>query len=479
MVQDVLMADSQKHHQTAAEDRVSLREKIGLGLGRAVVDGTHGTLHVLLSPVYNVTLGVNPALISSVVFIQRLWDAMIDPFFGQFSDNFRSRWGRRIPLIFAAALPLALLFAALWWFPRGASEYALFWQLLLVSLVFYAAHSLFAMPLGGLLLEATDDYHERTRIVGVSFAFGFAVQVGSQWLFWLMQLNIFPDTITALRWVTGGCTLFFIVAGLAPVLLCRERLYKQVAVRQPHISLLSSLRAVRGNRSFIAVLCSRFASSFAVNMVGILPFYLNTYLVFGGNVKDATFAYGFIGSSYHVGALLTSLFVYPWLGRWLGKKRSLQVAAAILIVCCLLKILLYQPGQPWLQIIIISLNGVANAGFALVATAMLADIADYDEWQTGLRREAIFTSLLSWFEKAANASGSLLTGFLLVWIGFNAKLGVQSPWTLALMKYCYVVVPAVGALVVMLLIRRYGLSEEDVYGIKAELTRRRAAAGAV
>src|SRR4051812_31158407 len=90
------------HHQTAAQDRVSTREKIGLGLGRMVADGTHGSQYVLVNPIYNMQLGMNPALLSLIDFIKRFFDAMIDPLLGQFSDNFRSRWGRRIPLIAAA-----------------------------------------------------------------------------------------------------------------------------------------------------------------------------------------------------------------------------------------------------------------------------------------------------------------------------------------------------------------------------------------
>src|ERR1700710_2266913 len=93
---------------TASVDRVPVREKIGLGLGKVVADGTHGTLHVLVNPIYNMTLGLNPALISTIVFIQRLWDGMLDPVWGSFSDNFRSKWGRRRLLIAVAALPLAL-----------------------------------------------------------------------------------------------------------------------------------------------------------------------------------------------------------------------------------------------------------------------------------------------------------------------------------------------------------------------------------
>src|SRR6478736_10117603 len=92
---------------TPSSDRVPTGEKVGLSCGRVAVDGTHLTLHVLISPIYNVTMGLSPALVSTVVFVQRFWDAILDPIIGQFSDNFRSRWGRRLPLMAAGALPLA------------------------------------------------------------------------------------------------------------------------------------------------------------------------------------------------------------------------------------------------------------------------------------------------------------------------------------------------------------------------------------
>lgn len=465
--------DGQPGRTTAASDRVSAREKIGLGLGKVVADGTHGTLHVLVNPIYNMTLGVNPALISTIVFIQRLWDGMLDPLVGQFSDNFRSRWGRRCPLLVVSAVPLALLFAALWWFPAGATEGALFWHLLLVSLLFYTAHSLYAMPLGGLMIEATDDYHERTRVAGITLVFGFAFQIGSQWLFRLTQLSAFSSQISGLRWVTGICAGLFLVAGLLPALLCRERHYRRVASKQPRTSLLQNLRLVRENRSFFALLGTRFISSLGYNLVGMLGIYMNTYYVFGGDLKASALAYGFLGSSFHVSAILTSLFVYPPLARRFGKKRTLQAAIGVLIVGCACKLIVYQPGHPWLQFIVLTTNGAANAGLSLMAVAMLGDIADQDELKTGLRREAIFTSLLSWFEKAGNSIGSLLAGFILVWIGFNAKLGAQSAHTLALMKYSYFVAPTIGALLGLYLIRKYELNETRVYEIKDELARRR------
>ena len=464
-------------HVTAIRDRVSLREKVGLGLGKVVVEGTHGTLHVLVNPIYNMTLGLNPALISSIVFIQRLWDAMLDPIWGSFSDNFRSRWGRRRPLLAAALLPVAVLFTALWFFPRDAGSSGLFWHLLLVSLAFYAVHSIYSMPLGGLVLEATDDYHERTRLAAVTFTFGFAFQIASQWLFPLTQLAVFGDGITGLRWVAVGFGATFLIVGVAPVLLCRERLYVRVASRQPRVSLLKGLRAVRDNRPFLALLSVRFVLSFGYNLVGMLSIYMNTFFVFHGELRAAAWFYGFLGSSFHLTAIVSSLFLYPRLTRRHGKKRSLQIAIAVLLFGCACKLVVYQPDLPWLQFVVFASNGVASAGFALLATAMLGDVADLDEWMTGLRREALFASLLSWFEKAGNSLGSLLCGFLLVWIGFRSVPGAQSKETLRLMQLAYFAMPTLGSIIALWLIRRYDLSEDRAYEIKDSLARRRAAAG--
>lgn len=455
--------------------RVVRREQIGLGLGRVAADGTHGTLHLLVNPIYNMTLGLNPALISTVVFIQRLWDGLLDPLWGQFSDNFRSRWGRRIPLLAVAAVPLAVLFAAIWWFPRGASHGYLFWHLLLVSLAFYTAHSLFAMPLGALIVEATDDYHERTRIAGTTLAFGFGFQIASNWLFHFTHSTAFGDTITGVRWIAVGCSLLFLIAALAPVTLCRERNYGRVAAHQPRTSLIAGLKAVRKDRAFFSLLGARFVASFGYNIVGMLGIYMNTYYVFGGDLKRGAWAYGFLGSAYQVTSIVMAVFVYPSLSRRWGKKRTLQVAAGTLIVGCAGKLVLYQPELPWLQLIVLATNGAAGAGLALMVSAMIGDVADRDELLHGTRREALFTALMNWFDKAGTSFGLWLAGFVLLWIGFDAKAGAQSRETLELMKYCYAAAPATGAIIALLLIRRYDLTEGRVHEIRAELERRHAA----
>jgi len=464
----------QSQHETAKKDRVSLREKIGLGFGRVVTDGTHGTLHSLINPVYNMTLGVNPVLISTIIFIQRIWDAMLDPLFGQFSDNFRSKWGRRRPLLLLGAFPVCALFVMLWWFPHGASTQHLFWHLLFVSLGFYAAYALYTMPLNGLIVEATDDYHERTRLAGVALAFGFAAQIGIQWIFPLIQSSFFSNSITGVRYVSFGCGVLFLIAALVPVLFCRERLYEKVTAMQAPVRFWASLRAARRNRAFMSLLCARGIFSFGYNVVGMLSGYMQTYYVMGGDIRRAAPMAATLGSSFHVAAILMSLLVYPRIERHIGKRRTMQVACWVLVIDCIAKYWLYKPGCGWLPIGVIVMNGIASSGVSLMCIAMLGDISDQDEYRTGLRSEGLFVALMAWFEKAGNSLGSFLTGFILVWIGFDAKLGGQTTQTLQLMKWSYMFFPAAGALLALFFIGRYNLTQEQVYSIKDELARRRA-----
>jgi len=86
----------------------------------------------------------------------------------------------------------------------------------------------------------------------------------------------------------------------------------------------------------------------------------------------------------------------------------------------------------------------------------------------------LFVALLAWFEKAGDSLGSSLTGFILVWIGFSAKLGGQTEHSLGLMKWSYMIFPAAGALLALYFVSRYALTQDQVYSIKAELTRRHA-----
>ena len=65
---------------------------------------------------YNQVLGLPASWVSAALFVSLAIDAVTDPMVGSYSDNFRSKWGRRHLLMYAAALPsgicLYLVFSA-------------------------------------------------------------------------------------------------------------------------------------------------------------------------------------------------------------------------------------------------------------------------------------------------------------------------------------------------------------------------------
>lgn len=459
---------------TAPEDVVPRRQRWGIGLGKMVEEATQNSIHLLSSPILNMTLGVSPAALSTLAFLQRLCDAFTDPFFGSYSDNFRSRWGRRRPLMLAAAPLLAVFFVAIWFFPRDAGPVHLYVHVMVFSLLFYAAHSMYSVPLAGLALEATDDYHERTRLVAFMVVFGFIVNILSQWLFPLTQLEIFPDTITGLRWVVAIGGLFFLLTALAPVWLCEERLYGKVAANQPRLSLWASLKLARTVPGFIRLTIARTLYTFGYNIVSIFVIYMNTYYVFGGDVKASSVAFGFIGGAFHIVGLVVSVWVFPPLMRRWGKQPVFQISSMIMVIGCLLKFVLYRPGEPWWQLIITAANGAATAGMNLASFAMLGDMADVDELKNGVRREAMLGAIVTWVSKAGHSLGSLLSGFVLVWIGFDAMRGAQTEETLQAMKYAYILMPLAGALAAVFVARKITTTEREAYAVKAQLAGRRA-----
>lgn len=469
-----MSASPKQHHETRPEDRIPFLEKFGFAVGTLSAGGVSVTAYGLLNFIYNMTLGLSPALISTVVFIQNVATSILDPLLGQYSDNFRSRWGRRRPLMVLAAVPLVISFAAIYLFPRGLKEHGLFLWLLITLPVASLMISVYNCAFNALTIEATRDYHERIRLGTVvtltAIAFGLLVQ----WIFPFIQRPIFTDPIQGLRCVVIVASLFFLCAAFVPVLLCPEKQYAALAGKLSKSALLPNLLEARKNRPFLIILSIKFFAFFCYNIVGALGMYMNTYYIYGGDVKKAAATYGFLGSSYILAAF-ASLFVYPHIARMWGKKRTLQLAGCVLVVGCLCKLVVYQPKYPWLQLIVLMANGVAVQGMNFIVVTMVGDIVDYDELLFGKRREALYSSLIGWFEKAGSSLGTLLCGFLLVCIGFNAKTGAQGHHTLELMKYFYFLFPFVGAIFSIVAVSRYELTESRAYEIRDALKQRHAA----
>jgi Na+/melibiose symporter-like transporter len=90
------------------EELASVRTKLFYGSGSVAYGVKDHGFNTLLLFFYNRVVGLNSLSVSIAIFIVLFFDAFIDPIVGQVSDNLRSPLGRRHPLMYAAAVPVAL-----------------------------------------------------------------------------------------------------------------------------------------------------------------------------------------------------------------------------------------------------------------------------------------------------------------------------------------------------------------------------------
>ena len=179
-------------------------------------------------------------------------------------------------------------------------------------------------------------------------------------------------------------------------------------------------------------------------------------------------------------ALLTSIFTFgiiplaTWISTKLGKKRTFLITISISLVGYALKWVGYNPDYPYLLLVAAPFVSFGIGSLFTVVSAMVADVCDYDELETGKRREGMYGAVYWWMVKLGMTVAGLLAGFLLNASGFDVALGsVQPVKTLFLLRVFDVGIPIVTSAIAILIIATFDITEEKAHEIRLELEKRR------
>jgi GPH family glycoside/pentoside/hexuronide:cation symporter len=147
---------------TAASGALPLRLRLVHGAGAVAFGVKDNGFSFFLLIYYNQVLGMDPGLVSVALLIALLVDAMVDPLIGNLSDRTYTAWGRRLPWLYAAPIPLAFAWAMLWSPMTG--EAPSFFGLVGIAIVVRLLLSACEVPSISLVPEITQDYDERTTL---------------------------------------------------------------------------------------------------------------------------------------------------------------------------------------------------------------------------------------------------------------------------------------------------------------------------
>jgi len=460
---------------TARKDKVPFWQKLAIGFGEAASIGRQGIDHLAM-PIYNITLGVSPALVGSVLGLVRFVDAISDPLAGWLSDNSSSRWGRRKPFMFCAAIICGLIFPLFWFVPEGWSEMAYVAYLFTALMIYFASYSFFDIPLIALAFEATPDYHERTKVQAYKSVFVHSMGIISAWLFFVTQLDTFDGTMQGARIAGLAVGATIIVVGLIPTLTVREGFrsvaQQEVRSREKRLSFLKYVGLTLSNRPFLMICVIQVTMGLG-GAAGAFSIYIMIYHVYGGDTAAGSVLYGTWFTVYQI-ATVVSIPLVAWTATKLGKITTIQLFLCLNLIGAVLNWFVYTPVLPFLAVATAVVLGPSQTAFYTLIRSIIADICDHDELRNGLRREGSFGAMYSWIGKFVGSFTTALSGGFLVWVGFDAlQGGDQNPSTIFSMRLAFSCLPFTAAATALVVLAFFPLTQAKCRNIRLELEERR------
>ncbi|MGI8839424.1 MAG: MFS transporter [Caulobacteraceae bacterium] len=411
--------------------RVSTSTKLFYGVGSVAFGVKDNGFSYLLLIFYNQVVGLPALLVGAAIMIAMTFDAFLDPIVGQMSDNWRSRWGRRHPFMYAAALPVAVSYLALW-NPPHWSKGELFWYLVGVAIVIRTFITFYEVPSSALAAELTQGYDERTVLLSYRYFFAW---IGGLALYLItFSFLLVPDARHAVGQTNPvGYSRYGLLAALimfATILISAAGTHRHIPTfRVPpvrHLGLIAMARemiATWSNRSFLFLTLSGLAVSMAAGLGASTNIYFLTYFWEFSSAQIGLLVVGVFAS-----AIMALMAAGP-LSRRFGKRGSAIGLIALSVVVGLAPMTmrlvhLAPPNHTAALFTLVFGQSIVSTALYIAGTtlisAMIADVVEDGELKTGRRAEGLFFSASTLVAKAVSGIGIFLAAAIIELIGFPA-----------------------------------------------------------
>ena len=471
------------HYVTDAKDRVPIIQKAAFGAGHLVNNLMPGALGIFMFFLLT-AFGMDPFLAGLLGGLPRLFDAITDPIMGFISDNTKSRFGRRRPYIFVGAIVSGVLFALLWQLDAENSQMYNFFYFLGFSLLYLIGNTIFATPLIGLGYEMTSDYNERTRLMAFSQVVGQIAWMVVPW-FWVLiaNPNLFDTQAEGVRTLSVIVAGIGIVLGVLPAIFCKGIDSSKMENRKKLTfrtifsnlkDLLQGIVQVSKNKPFMRLCGATFLVFNGFQMVASFSYFIIVFYMFKG---DYALAGNWPAWFSTVSAVVTAFLVIPvisMMARKVGKRNAFIIATAISVVGYALKWWGFNPEIPWLIFMPIPMMSFGIGGLFTLMMSMTADVCDLDELNNGMpRKEGTFGAIYWWMVKLGQALALVLGGLVLKIVGFDQNVSLQAAETITKLRIADIAIPGLTALLAIVVMLKYDLTEEKAREIKETLESRR------
>jgi GPH family glycoside/pentoside/hexuronide:cation symporter len=448
--------------------------KLAFGFGAIAFGVKDNGFSILLLIFYNQVVGVPATIVGWAVFLALVLDAFVDPMVGHFSDGLRTRWGRRHPFIYLSAVPAGLFFLLLW-NPPEVGNLAMFFYIFGIAFLVRATMSCFEVPMAALGPELTSDYHERTRIYGLRFFFGWfggATMLLFTFAILLAPTPDYPDgQLNPAGYRDYAIIASFIISSV--ILVAAIGTHSEIKylpqTNHERVSLAETFRRIFGslsNRAFlILMLCTLFANIAQGVSFGLITYFITYFWEFA----SSSLALYVIALMFGIGG---AAVLAARVSRNIGKRRA---AVIFLLIGVVLHPIPYvarvldlfptndDPMLLPLVLFFVAVGTGASVAALILKVSMLTDVIEDDAEKSGRRSEGLFFAGNFFVQKCVSGAAVVVSATILTIASFpdRAISGEVPVSVLNNLALLYVIVLVVMGLAAAAIVARFPIEQID------------------
>lgn len=403
------------------EIKLSIPQKIGYGLGEAGSTLSFTLIGSYLTVFYSDVVGLAPTIISAIMLIARIWQAVCDPLFGGIAENTKSRFGRYRPYILFGA-PLLALFNCLTFLNLDISKGAKAFWCILTYIICCTAYSFANGAVICVVNSMTSINAERVSANAYRGAIGsiFGMIVNAVTMPMLLYFGSGNTNSSKGYFLTA---LVFSIASLPCFFLCFTATKEVISggnrsegekKENPVIVILKSFKnAFKDWNVAWLMIALIFYLTGIFGRIGVAAYYF--IYILGDPLGMASF-----GTAMTAGMFVVNLYA-PALLNHIDKKYVGVLSCVLQAACC---IAFYFMGEAGVSSMIVAVVGFIHGATNLVtltSVSLCGELID-DNWlRTGKRSDGVIATAVSFSTKIANAIGGSIGIIILGAVGFAAN----------------------------------------------------------
>ncbi|MFX1434203.1 MAG: MFS transporter [Promethearchaeota archaeon] len=409
--------------------KMSLGTRLAFACGEVGDNMALNTFSFLIFTFYFAVVGIPAPIMTFGFILWALWNAINDPLIGYLSDRTKSRWGRRIPWMIGATIPLGILMILLFTPPSTYNvNQSVFIYFIIILILFDIVYTSFNLNYNALFSEMFVDMRERSstgriRIIFVLVATAFALAFPTFIIDDITNLaNLFPNIETLNQYLIVG-----VVAAI--IILVFYFLILKWGVKDPkHISkdaeaampFIKTLKFTLKHKSFQWFLLPALGTWLVIN---ILPTLAPLFFTHAVGILDTEL----IGILLLVNLLVAALSTPLW--ELIRVKKGARMSGLIGTAVWIVTVLFFAFSNTFpVALTFMIFMGFGLGGGLYFYDQCIAEIIDEDEITYGVRRSGIYYAVLNFLIRLSMILNFVIIGLVFTstdWYNYTPNPGVD------------------------------------------------------